>query len=540
MGKKKEQRKTPQKKDAGLSFLLLPLLLAVLTFVLYSPARQNGFTNWDDKEYVTENPNITSLNIKEEFKREHMGNYHPLAMISLNLDYSLNKFDPKTFHTTSILLHILASVMAFFFVQLLIGNSATAFIAALLFAIHPMHVESVAWISERKDVLYGLFLISALFFYARYVLSGLRMQWLVFAIVCFLLSCFSKGQAVVFPVLCLLIDYYKGRPIKRRAIIEKIPLFAISLVFGFAAIHAQQKFQAIQSADLYPYFDRILFSGFGLFTYLWKLVFPLNLTAFYPYPLKINGAYPAEFYIAPLVSLAIIFIVWKFFRKNEIVVFGSLFFLFSLALVLQILPVGGAVVAERYTYVPYLGLFIVIGYYLTPQVIRDSSAPRKANKFVPLAIASAFIIFCSFLTYKRIGVWKDSVTLWKDAEQKSKISPKIYSNFGDAYLAVKDYDKAVFYLNEAIRLKNDYDEALYNRGLAFFFQKKYKEAIDDYTLAIKYNPKLARAWFNRSGTYYTLGQYQLALDDALNARALGYTVDDKYIEALKQNLKNDP
>jgi len=543
---KQQQKKSPQNNKTNYSsqkkslpIFAYPILIALFTFLIYSSARNNDFTNWDDKEYVTENPYIKDLNIKEEFKREHMGNYHPLAMISLALDYNGKEFDAKTFHTTGIIIHILASIMVFYFVNLLTRNKITGFIASLLFALHPMHVESVAWISERKDVLYGFFLLCALFTYVKYVTRlpspkvdarDIRL-YLIFTI-CFLLSLFSKAQAVVFPILCLLIDYYKDRKITRKVILEKVPLFIVSIIFGIVAIKAQAKFEAIQDSSIYSYFDRILFSGYGVFTYLWKLILPMDLSTFYPYPLKINGAYPPIFYIAPFVTAAFIFVVWKFLRHKKIIVFGTLFFLFSIALVLQILPVGGAVIADRYTYIPYLGLFILIAHYLTPYYNPETRKTNAGGIF----IATIAIVLFSFITWQRIGVWKDSVTLWKDAESKSKIAPKIYSNLGDAYLAAKVYDSALIYLNEAVRLKSDWYEALYNRGLVFYFQKKYKEAIDDYTLAIKYNPKLARAYFNRSGTYYTIGQTKLALDDALKAKQLGYTVDDKYIEVLQLGL----
>jgi protein O-mannosyl-transferase len=538
MAKQKEKPKQSPKQTASPRQKLnwgFPLIVLALTATVYFPSLKNGFTNWDDQEYVLENPLINKVDVKAEFKREYMGNYHPLSMISLAMDYRTDnsgKPDPKPYHTTNLILHLLASFFAFLFVFNLTGSNASAFIASLLFAIHPMHVESVAWISERKDVLYATFLLAALWIYTRYISdAGGKIKWYALFTLLFLASLFSKAQAVVFPVLCLLIDYLKNRGINKKTILEKVPLFIISLIFGFKAIHAQQTFEAIQGSDTYSYFDRILFSGYGLFTYLWKLIIPIDLSTFYPYPIKENGMFPSQFYLLPLLSAALIFAVWKFFRKNKIMVFGSLFFLFSIALVLQILPVGGAVIADRYTYIPYLGLFIIIGHYL---VQLFNTGPGKMSATGYAVIGGASLVFCA-ITWQRIGVWKDSITLWEDTVKKSTISPKIYGNLGNAYTEAKRYQEALVNLNECVRLKPDYDQGLYNRGLVHYHMGKYKEAIEDYTAALRSNPKLARAYFNRAGTYYYTQQYQAALSDALKARELGYPVDQGFIDAIKKD-----
>ncbi|MEW6468818.1 MAG: tetratricopeptide repeat protein [Bacteroidota bacterium] len=532
MSSKYKQKKRPEPSAKGL-FPAWALALAVFlaALILYWPARNHQFTNWDDKEYVTHNPDIQKLDaqaVKYHFGREHMGNYHPLSMLSLALDYRIGGLDPKVFHTTNLLLHALASLAAFAFVRALTASAAAAFISAMLFAIHPMHVESVAWVSERKDVLYGFFLLSALWAYVNYASAPEKkhkISWYAVFSALFILSLLSKAQAVIFPVLCLLIDYFKGRGLTRPVMLEKAPLFALSLIFGLEAIHAQQTFEAIQDTSVYSYFDRILFSGYGLFTYLWKLAFPVELSAFYPYPLKIDGKFPLIFYITPVVSAGLIFIVWRFFRQNRLIVFGCLFFLASIGLVLQVLPVGGAVIAERYTYIPYLGLFMIAAHYL-------SDWKGMAGKITTAAILCVFAL----LAHNRIGIWENSLALWKDAERKSKISPKIYLNLGTAYMDASKYDSALIYTNEALRLQSKFPDALHNRGLIYYHTGRYEEAIADYTLALEYNPRLMHAWYNRSGVYWTLKQFKPALDDAIRARELGYPVDPKYIEALQQAL----
>jgi hypothetical protein len=511
---------------------LFPVIVLVLAAIVYFPSLKNGFTNWDDQEYVIENPLINKVDVKAEFSREFMGNYHPLTMLTLSYDNHSGKLEPGTYHLTNLIFHLLASLLAFLFVFSLTGSNAIAFITSLLFAIHPMHVESVAWVSERKDVLYAAFLLAALWIYTKYISDPAgKVKWYLIFSVLFLGSLLSKAQAVVFPVLCLLIDHFKDRRIDRKTLLEKIPLFAISLFFGFKAIHAQQTFEAIQDSNLYSYGDRILFSGYGLFTYLWKLIAPVQLSAFYPYPIKDGGAFPPVFYITPILSAAIVFLVWRYFRKDKMVVFGGLFFLFSIALVLQILPVGGAVIADRYTYIPYIGLFMVIGHFLV-KFFNAGPGKMSPNGFAIMGVAA--LVF-SVLSWHRIGIWKDSVTLWEDAVSKSTISPKIYNNLGNAYCADKQYAPALTALNRSLELKSDYDQGHYNRGLVFYYMGKNKEAIDDYTAAITINPKLKQAYFNRAGSYYYTHQYQAALNDALKARELGYPVEQGFIDAIKKD-----
>src|ERR1051326_792480 len=235
---------------------LFPLCIVIATLIIYFPSLKNGFTNWDDKEYVTENKDIEHFNAKEikfEFAHEHMGNYHPLSMLSLSIDHSRAQLDPEAYHLTNLIFHLFATLMAFLFIFELLGDNVAALVAAALFALHPMHVESVAWISERKDVLYGSFLLSALWAYVRYLSEKETAKWYFIFSIFFLLSLFSKAQAVVFPVLCLLIDLYKDRGINKKTLIEKIPLFIIALIFGFEAIHAQQSFEAIQGTETYSY-----------------------------------------------------------------------------------------------------------------------------------------------------------------------------------------------------------------------------------------------------------------------------------------------
>lgn len=471
-----------------------------------------------------------------------------------------------------------------------------AAITALLFAVHPMHVESVAWVSERKDVLYAFFYLLALCTYVKYA-EAPKVKLYVTVFVFFLLSLLSKGMAVTLPLVLLAIDYYRGKKPFAKAILEKTPFLILSVVFGIVAIYAQHSTQAIEVSTTGSYFDRILFGCYAMLTYLWKSIFPFSLSCFYDYPIKHNGYYPAVFYLAPLIIVALAYLVYKPARKNKDIVFALLFFVFTIVVVLQLIPVGKAIVADRYTYIPYIGLFFLLGKWIVSMV--DS----KSNNRIVLPAFAVIVLVFGWFTYQQCKVWKDSLTLWSGAI-KNAPSAVAYCNRGQYYMdannnddALNDFtrsielrDYAAAYLNrssvylktglidkalddcnkmislwpdnafayntqsecltqkkdytasvesadKAIQLKPDYDIAYYTKGNALSFLEKYDEAIDAYNKAIALNPQLKEAYNNRSAMYYVKKEYTLALADAQKAQELGFAVNANYMETLKNSVQ---
>lgn len=508
--------------------------IALITYLTYSGSLKNRLTNWDDQEYVSNNKNIQELSkesIKKEFSNFHMGNYHPLTMLSYAIEYKYSELDTTTFHTTNLLIHILNSLLVFLFIYLLTKNNIISFTTSALFAIHPMHVESVAWVAERKDLLYTFFYLATLCVYLKYKSKPGILLYLGMLLL-FICSLLSKGMGVTLPIVLVLIDYFQNRKINFKNIAEKIPFFAIALAFGIIAIYAQESAKAIGELKTYTVFERFLFVNYSIVMYIWKAIAPFNLSAFYDYPVKNNNSYPSIFYLSPIINLAIGVLCFMLARNNRKILFGIGFFLATIFIVLQILPVGGAIIADRYTYIPYIGLFFLVGILFDRMM-----SLATLNRNVVYAILSSVILLFSYTSNQRCKVWGDSITLWNDVLSKETSSPKAFNNRGDAYNIAKNYELAIEDLNKSIKLKYDYPDALYNRGLSYYYLKNYDQAIADYTSAIKYNPSLAVAYFNRSGTYYALQKYQLALDDALKSDALGKEVDPKYIEALRQGVK---
>ena len=376
---KKVKKATPWWKDSRIRLILLGL--AVVTFLTFIPSLNNDFTNWDDQDYVTDNPHVVNIDAKSinaMFTQQIASNYHPLTILSLAINYQFAVLDAPLYHWTNLLFHVLNTLLVFYFVYLFTGRKwEGALVVALLFGIHPMHVESVAWIAERKDVLYTAFFLGGMIQYLGYLKSK-KNKKLIYTGIFFLLSLLSKPTAVTFPVVMVLMDFVKNRKFDSRAIVEKIPFFILSIIFGLITINIQSG-SAIGSMEDYTIVQRVMFASYGVYYYIAKLFVPTGLATFHPYP-PLN-AIPVIFKAAPVFVLILLAAVAYSLRSTKIILFGVAFYLVKIALTLQFVQVGSAIVSERYTYMSYIGLFMIIGAlvdFLIKQKDEKYSLPRMA------------------------------------------------------------------------------------------------------------------------------------------------------------------
>ena len=501
-----------------------PLLIAILllTFGVMSPTLHNGFTNWDDGLYVLNNPVITNLsfdNLKTMFTEKVVDNYFPFTMLSLAFNYSLSAFHPHTYHFLNLLLHLLNTFLVFWLAYRL-SNKSTLIggVTAVLFGIHPMHVESVAWIAERKDVLYGAFFLGGLLTYWRY-LDGLKWKWLELTGLLFLGSLWSKPAAVVFPLVLLLMDYFRQRDIDRRVIWEKIPFFMLSLLFAWITISIQK--DAAIVAD-YTLWQRVCFASYGFLAYLFKAFIPVNLSALYPYPIS-NSAegLPLLFQIMPLLALGVLGLIGYFFRQSKYVLFGMLFFIINIVLILQFVAVGNAIIADRYTYLSYIGLFFIFS-----MLLEKSINNFEKNKYLlqikkPLiGLFLVAIVAFSMMSFQRAKVWKNSNTLWSDVIEKYPDHPLAYMKRGEYFYGQKNYPKALNDYSKAIAANRGYAPAYASRALMYFKLKDFQKALVDYDKSLRINDKNAVAYNGRGHVYYELKDFEKALADYDRSLAL--------------------
>ena len=440
--------------------------ICVLTYLFFKEILNNQLTNWDDLGYIITNPLIKDPSmegLKKIFSIDNpvMGNYHPLTIMLYWIEYSHYGLEPWIYHFDSLICQILVTIAVYLFVRVLTRRPVAAAVAALLFGLHPMHVETVAWAAGRKDIIYGLFYVLSLTCYVYYLRSTAKSRKIVFysaTIILFALSLLAKSVGVTLPITFFLIDLLEGRTLfvggdNRPGIIgdskngkfnfllflEKLPHLGLAVLFGMLSIYAQKNIGALGTLDVsFTPVERIAIAGYNVVTYLWKAVVPVGMCNFYPYPMKVNDALPGYFYLYPLVVLGLLFAVFWLGRKNKILVFGFGFFLVNIALLLQLIPVGGAVMSDRYTYLPYLGLFVIAGWLISGYF--ENGAKRQTG-YILIGVTVAYSMVFGYLTNEQCKVWYDSVSLWQNDIELHPSNPVSYFYLGQEYYS--RYEKAV-------------------------------------------------------------------------------------------------
>jgi tetratricopeptide (TPR) repeat protein len=478
---------------------VLPALL-LITFLCFLPSLWAGFVNWDDGDYTYENTFIRSLFNPELLTRTVQGNYHPLTMISLAINYAISGDEPWSYHLFNLIFHLINCVLVFrLALRLSNNNRFVAIITTLLFGIHPMHVESVAWVSERKDVLYSIFFLAGLNAYTRYIDERSTKHYF-FAILWLVISLLSKPAAVIFPVALFSIDILRKRKIHGRLLLEKTPFFVLSFAMGVATYILQKKAGAVGGLG-YTTLHTILFGFYGIALYFIKAALPFQLSPFYPFP-TIGIDLPAGYYLAPFFCIALGYWFIRSLKGNRIAAFGLAFFVINLLLVLQFLTVGSAIIAERYTYIPYIGLFFILASWI--------SAKAKEGKLIPGFFLFPVTVILCLLTFKQTLVWHDGSTLWASAI-KTHPSARAYNNRGNLLLEEKNYDAAFECFTKAIELNAVDDEAYASRGNIYFNTGKVDQAIADYRKSLAYKPKSASTLDNLGVALLAKQQFDSAL-----------------------------
>jgi Tfp pilus assembly protein PilF len=487
-------------------------IISIISAIVFLPSLNNDFTNWDDDGYVVKNPDIMGLtfhNIAEVFSSTYISNYQPLTMLSYMIDFQLFQLNPMAFHVTNLLWHIANCLLVFMFMYSLSGSNLAGLIAALLFAIHPLRVESVAWIAERKDVMSAFFFLLSLLFYVRYLKTPKR-TWYHLGIISFLFSLLCKPMAVSLPFVLLLIYYLKnGRPDK-KALLNTIPFFALTAIFSIVTLFAQNVLAPV-GTDTFSLsiIHRLCIPFYGILFYIVKTIFPFRLCSFYPFPGDTGNS--LEILVSPLVCAGIAAILFYFRPRSRKLWFGMLFYLFTLIPVLQIIPVGNAMVAERYTYIPSIGIFFLVAWFFQ-FLLTVKLRARKSLRLTVSAGIGLLVIAFGCLSFMRCSIWKDGLTLWNDVIDEYPVDAAYYFR-GLAYSAQGNYPRAIDDYNQAIEKKPDYALALDARGTALFNIGQYDKALEDYSEAIRIIPKNALSYANRGTVYSQKGNFEKAIAD---------------------------
>ena len=499
-------------KEKKQSVLVWLLFVTFITAICLWPMLKNEFVNWDDEHYVLNNPLLRGPDWKGIFSNQVLGNYHPLTILSYAFNYAISGLDPFSYLLVNYLLHLINTILVFYFIRDISGNNKfIAAFVAIVFGIHPMHVESVAWVAERKDVLYTFFFLLALLQYWKYLVKGKKSNfWICFIL--YVLSLLSKPAAIVLPLVLLLLDYWKGRPITLKVIAEKIPFFVLSLLFGIITVKIQSP-SAMAGLHVFSITDRLFFACYTLMTYFFRFFIPYPLSAMHPFPLSGNLGWPIL--ASPLFVVAMIAVLW-FFRKNKVVVFGIFFYVINLLLVLQIISIGLTIVSERYTYVPYIGLSFMLAMLV--------SRIKFVSPKISLAVATIFIIALGIICFQRTQVWRNSGVLWTDALKTYPKAPYARTNranylsklalrpdqkpFADSIYNVAFEDCAI-----ALSMRPNHAPAFEYRGLMSLDRKQFNEAFADANQLIRLKPDYRIGYDIRATCYFQRNEPAKALAD---------------------------
>ena len=546
---------------------VLCVLLAVVTLAVYLPVARHGYVNYDDSDYVTSNAQVQSglkwENVVWAFQSGHASNWHPLTWISHMLDIQLFGQNPGVHHLVSVAMHIANTLLLFLLLRRITGlrhagvqgcapagcvsglpdskTSVTAsatqvgalwrsYLVAALFALHPLHVESVAWVSERKDVLSGFFFLLTLLAYARYaqcrmqnaecritqhaarntdegsLITDHRSLFYLLSLVLFALGLMSKPMLVTVPFVLLLLDYW---PLQRwrqiapwRLVAEKAPFFLLAVGSCVVTFMVQRRGGAVST--VLSLGARIANALVSYVRYLGKTFLPNDLSVLYPHP----GHWPMWQVIAcAAVLLAVLAAVLWLARSRPYLPMGWLWFCGMLVPVIGLVQVGIQSMADRYTYLPLIGLFIILVWGLADLV------PPRPWRAQALTVASVFLcLACALLTWRQVGIWRDSEALFRNAVRVTRDNYLAYNNLGFYLWGQGRKTEAIEYYRLALKINPAYEDALNNLGYALADQKKFLEAIPLYEAALRVRPRHAEVHNNLGNALSETGR----IDEAIN------------------------
>lgn len=499
-------RRTPLPRRARWVDAACLLALAAACLLTFADVARFDFVSWDDPQYITKNPHVagglTASGLRWALTASGGYYWHPLTWMSHMVDVELFGLAPGPHHVTGLLLHLAATLLLYGVLRRLTGAQARSALVAALFALHPLHVESVAWVAERKDVLSAVCWMATLWAYARYATQPTVARYALIA-VCFALGLMAKPMVVTLPAVLLLLDVWplKRLPLDgagpvaqeaRRLIYEKLPLVALSLLSAVVTVLGQLDGGAVRSVNGFPLSLRLANALVSYVAYIGKMLWPSGLAAFYPYPDAV-AAWQWCGAAAILVGLSVA--AWRARRRFPYVLVGWAWYLLVLLPVIGILQVGDQAMADRFTYLPLVGLFVVVAWGAT-----DLLAGRRGGQ-VALAAAALLVVGGSLVVAReQVGYWKDSLSLWQRAAAVTRNNERAHVNLAMALQERGRTDEAIHHYQEAGRLLALEASTAHvppvgaaaahdNAGLLLMEQGRTSEAAGEFAAAVRLTPE---------------------------------------------------
>lgn len=525
--------------------LLVVVMLSLAIACIYIQVSSFDFIFLDDGSYVKYNhlikQGLALDSIKWAFTETYASNWHPLTWISHMADIELFGLQPGMHHLTNVFFHTMNTLLLFILLRTCTGALWKSTCVAALFAVHPLHVESVAWISERKDVLSTMFWMLTLLTYAWYVKGPSTKKYLL-AVVLFAAGLLAKPMLVTLPFVLLLFDYWPlkrvgtgqlpsnsilnpdrtsyGRASLGLILLEKIPFFILSAGSSIVTFIVQKNGGAVNTLESVPVHLRIINSLVSYVTYLWKMIWPVDLAVFYPLDRSIGWDLAlGSLLVILLITVAAIFTL----RRFSYVAVGWFWYLGTLVPVIGFVQVGGQSMADRYTYVPLIGIFIIITWGLG-DVLRNFRYGELTHR---VAFSLVFAALMG-LSWFQAALWKDNITLFDHALQVTKDNYLAHHNFGCALYEKGRFQDAIEQYAEAIRIYPSYALAHSNMAIALEKQGKRKDALDHYYIALKLSPRSAQTHYAIGKGIFTLGN---DIEQAVPEFRKAVVLNPRYVEA---------
>jgi len=491
--------------------LIIYLVLTVVTFAVFWQVNQYDFINFDDPVYITENlhvqSGITLEGFRWAFSTKYFGLWNPLVWLSFMFDYQLFGLNAGGYHLTNLILHIMSALLLFWLFNRMTGAIWKSAFVAGLFALHPLHVESVAWIAERKDVLSAFFWMLTLCLYVYYTEKPVIRRYLLvlFSFVCALMS---KPMVITLPVIMILLDYWPLERFKSNKdnlilwqLKEKIPFFILSAVVSVITLYAPYN----PSVRYYYLSSRIANAFVSFVIYLEKTFGPHDMSVFYPFLAHIPVW---QVLSASLLIIVITTVVIAMVKRWPYLFVGWLWYTITILPVIGIIQIGNYSMADRYHYLPSIGIAVMLAWGI-PSLIKSEETRKKI--LFPAGIAVLFAL--AVLTWHQCGYWKNSATLFSHSLQVTKNNYLAHNSLGLALFAEGKTGEAINQYNKAIRIRPDFIRPYHNRGAAYASLGQYQRAIADYNEAIRIRPDFAEVYNNRGIAHSLLGQQQQAIID---------------------------
>jgi tetratricopeptide (TPR) repeat protein len=510
--------------------------LVVITWIIFGRAVGFGFLNYDDSYYVYQNPSIsdgfTRTGLGRAFAQPLVGNWHPLTSISLMLDAEWSGLNPSGYHFTNIFLHTIAVLLLLFALKGMTGTIWRSAFVAALFAIHPLRAESVVWISERKDVLSAVFFMLGLLVYTRYVNRSPKIGSYLLLISTFAFGLLSKPMLVTFPLLLLVLDYW---PLQRFSsakiswlIAEKLPLLALSFAASVAALLSQE--HALEAGKSWSLVERAENAVVAIWTYLRQLFWPVDLAVFYPHSKEDLALWLVGvcFVLTLLVTIAVV----VSHRRHPYLLTGWLWYLGMLVPVIGLVQVGWQAHADRYTYLPQIGIYIMVAWTMT-----DLAAKWPRQKVILSGAASVAIVSLILMAWLQVGYWSSSVTLWRHTLAATTDNDVAERGLGTALIKLGQVDEAIAHERAALRLRPDDLNGLTNLANALLQKGEVAEAIENYRAVVRLRPNdndghrnLGKALYQNREIEAGMAEFREALRIRPTDSDSAYSLGNAYLE----------